>query len=624
MVYRFSGFTLNAAAGTLRRGDEAVRLRPRSFKLLEYLVRHPGQVKSKSELIEAVWGPVAITDDAVAQSVIDIRRALGDKEHELVRTLPRRGYLLDVPVEAVSVAPAQPVPPVRSAGKIWGAVLLVTLAALGTAVLLKERPGPTEASDYAIAVLPFDDLSEAQDLRYFADGISEEILNLLAPLPDLRVIARTSSFAFRDEKPDIQTISERLNVTHVLEGSVRFADGRFRITTQLIETARSGHLWSETYEVPQSDIFAVQDQIAGAVREQLKLALQGPLGRDSRGDIDPEAYRLFLHSKHLIDSGDPFRHDDAEALLQAALALEPDYASAWRELARLHWRRIRPGETMEKDIAETKVLLDRALASDPLDPATLAYYGWHAADFDSDLPRGARMVQRALSIDPQHEDVLRIATTFARVLLSPEDTLVFAERTFENNPLCPICLFNLYRSHLEAGNLDEALTYVLRHRTMFRGGHFSEGLIHLAAGRNAEAMTAFEAEATDPFRNAGLAMAAWRLGLRGQYQNSVGKLEAMVDAVPDAVDERDLFFLLAQVYANSDRFDEAFGALDRYVALNRVTREGKTIRSGIIFLGQLRRPILSPLHDDPRWQQLMAELGIDLAPDQSAFLALTD
>ena len=157
---------------------------------------------------------------------------------------------------------------------------------------------PVAPNDKSIAVLPFADMSAEKNQEYMADGIAEELLNLLAQAPDLKVIARTSSFAFKDQNIDIAEIAKKLNVAHVLEGSVRTSGDKMRITAQLVRTADSTHLWSERYDRPMDDIFAVQDEIANAIVQALQIRLKGgTLNRRAGGTQNLEAYQLYLQGR---------------------------------------------------------------------------------------------------------------------------------------------------------------------------------------------------------------------------------------------------------------------------------------------------------------------------------------
>jgi TolB-like protein/tetratricopeptide (TPR) repeat protein len=187
------------------------------------------------------------------------------------------------------------------------------------------------SADTSIAVLPFIDLSQARDQEYFSDGLSEELLDLLAKVPGLRVIARTSSFSFKGKDADVATIARTLNVSHVLEGSVRKSGNTLRITAQLIRAADSSHLWSETFDREAGDIFKVQDEIAGAVVGALRLKL---LGASAQQAVSPEAHDLVLRGRQSYNEASVEGFARSEEMFRKAIALEPNYAAAHAGLAR--------------------------------------------------------------------------------------------------------------------------------------------------------------------------------------------------------------------------------------------------------------------------------------------------
>ena len=193
-------------------------------------------------------------------------------------------------------------------------------AAIAPAAAPSRDAATPVTSDMSIAVLSFVDMSQARDQEYFSDGLAEEVMNLLAQLPQLRVIARTSSFSFKGKGTDVATIGRTLGAAHVLEGSVRKAGDRLRVTAQLIRTGDSSHLWSQTFERELTDIFQVQDEIAGAVVAQLKLTLLG--ARAKMRKTDPRAYELFLQAMDVARKGQADRQDKMIALLQEALAID--------------------------------------------------------------------------------------------------------------------------------------------------------------------------------------------------------------------------------------------------------------------------------------------------------------
>jgi TolB-like protein len=184
----------------------------------------------------------------------------------------------------------------------------------------------------SIAVLAFEDMSPEGDQEYLSDGIAEQVLNLLTRIPDLRVISRSSAFSFKGKSVDLPTIAKQLNVAHVLEGSVRRAGDRIRITAQLIEARSDTHLWSQTYDRTLDDIFAIQDEIATAIVERLQVELLTEIPRQQR--VNPEAYMRYMQGRYFTDLG--AGGEEAVSLLKQALAIEPEFVDAWLELHRAY------------------------------------------------------------------------------------------------------------------------------------------------------------------------------------------------------------------------------------------------------------------------------------------------
>ncbi len=186
-----------------------------------------------------------------------------------------------------------------------------------------------------MAVLPFVNLSKDEDQEYFSDGLTEELLNVLAKNPKLQVTSRTSAFSFKGTKTDIKTVAEKLNVTHVLEGSVRKAGNQIRITAQLIEVSTDSHLWSQTYDRQMENIFAVQDDIATSVSSALKVTLEG--GHTIKAQqTNPEAYNAYLQGRHFYDRRMKEDLEKAIGYYEQALKIDPNYARAWIGLSTVH------------------------------------------------------------------------------------------------------------------------------------------------------------------------------------------------------------------------------------------------------------------------------------------------
>ena len=231
--------------------------------VLQVLLENHGRLVSKGELHDQVWGQKAVTDDSLAQCLVEIRRALHDTDKSLVRTLPRRGYRFEADVSigtpsATATRRSSSFSLARRAAVVAG---LILAAWLGWSYWAEPDPSPS------IAVLPFDDLSAGQDLQFITDGLAEDVLNTLAQYPEISVVARTSSFAYPTGSSDLKTIARALNVEFIVEGSIRdVSDGVFRIVAQLIETDSGTHVWSEAFEVGVADLAAVHERISNEIR----------------------------------------------------------------------------------------------------------------------------------------------------------------------------------------------------------------------------------------------------------------------------------------------------------------------------------------------------------------------
>ncbi len=288
--------------------------------------------------------------------------------------------------------------------------------------------------DRSVAVLPFVDMSAGKDQEYFADGISEELLNLLAKVPQLRVIARTSSFSFKGKEADIAEIAQKLKVANVLEGSVRKSGDKLRITAQLIRASDSSHLWSQTYDRTMTDVFTVQDEIAAAVVEQLKVTLLGaaPKARVT----DPKAYALFLQARELSRQYSAASLEQAIALYKQALGIDPAYAPAWDGLAVAYFGQMDLGVlTIDQGFPLGKEAIQKALEHDPsFAPA----YGTQAI-FDAiigrDYPAAVQHLERGLALDPANIDIIGIAAAVARRLGRLDLAIALGEYKVAHDPV---------------------------------------------------------------------------------------------------------------------------------------------------------------------------------------------
>jgi adenylate cyclase len=399
---------------------------------------------------------------------------------------------------------------------------------LGRSAALEEQLGAK-----SIVVLPFTNMSPDPDQAYFADGIAEELLNLLARIPELRVISRTSAFAFKDKDVGIREIAEQLTVSHVLEGSVRRSGDRIRITAQLIEARSDTHLWSETYERTLDDVFAIQDEIAGHVVEALKLELLGEVPRSKR--VDPQAYALFMQARQLLQ--DSWNNNSrVNDLARRALEIDPGYADVWTVIAWLNYRcavdrresadpfcqPLTPDEALRRHDAA----LDEALRLDPDNATAHAYRAFHHGMRSNDWQGAAEIYQRAVALDPTKTDVLRPVMIFANTIGRPDVAIRIGRYLQLQDPLCGVCTYQLMVSYQLARRLAEA--EVLARDAIAAGAPLEHvlGKVLLLAGRPAEALEVFSRLPEDSrrIRLAGEAMALHSLGRRADSRAALDAL----------------------------------------------------------------------------------------------------
>lgn len=338
-------------------------------------------------------------------------------------------------------------------------VLALAVFAVERFVLLPDRVQqaeiPREVTEtvvqQSIAVLPFVNMSSDPEQEYFSDGLSEEILNLLAKMPELKVIARTSSFAFKGTNEDVRIIGEKLGVAKLLEGSVRKSGDQVRITAQLVNASDGAHVWSDTYTRSMTDVFALQDEIAGAIIDELEVHVAN---RPNRGQPteNTDAYALYLKAR---DSINEFEHIGAREALLQAIELDPDFAEAYQLLAVANWwyTLYVPAEEGRKLTHEAAA---KALEIDPDLPFAKAM--WSDSLEDVSWAQNISNFEQVVRDDPSNTFALDILTYYLQETGYFREALHFAERYVELDPLAGLAHARLSESLTAVGRRDEALT----------------------------------------------------------------------------------------------------------------------------------------------------------------------
>ena len=451
----------------------------------------------------------------------------------------------------------------------------------------------TNPDDKSIAVLPFINMSSDPEQEYFSDGITEEVLNLLAKTPELKVTSRSSVFSLKGQPIDIPTVAAKLGVAHILEGSVRKAGKRVRITAQLIEAGSDVHMWSETYDRELDDIFAIQDEIASEVVKALQIQLLGEAPSATSTNI--EAYKLYLRGNHFTNLGTRESWESSVTAYQEAIALDANFAPPWEGLSTVLSYQAWSGftDTQEAMEASRQAAMRALELDDELAVAWTAlakiqlYYDW-------DWARAEVTTRTALKYGSQNAHVLRSATWVALALGETEQALSLAQLAVDLDPLDRDSLRNLGTTYWALSQLeDEERVYrqiielypeVVSVKswlaaTLTRQGNPEEGLQYLD----------FDSENR------------WQQAMSTIVLHSLGRHEEEQPIRQKIIDEKGRYwaFGVALTYAWHGDPDRAFEWLD--IAFKQKDR----YMSQLIF-----NPWLAPLHDDPRWEKILDKVGL--------------
>jgi TolB-like protein/Tfp pilus assembly protein PilF len=562
---------------------------------------------SANQWLDASTGPLELIFPALVESVRN--HTAGEAEH--VRNAA--GAL----GAAAAGTPAVKREPSSHWGKRATAVALTALVA-GLVYLLLDKfwfsnpaatqnpaaqtmpatPAAPAIAEKSIAVLPFVDMSEKKDQEYFSDGLSEELIDLLTQIPDLRVPARTSSFYFKGKSEDIQTIAKRLLVANVLEGSVRKSGDHLRVTAQLIRAANGYNLWSTTYDRQFDDVFKLQDEIAGAVVGALKLKLLAPPTLSNRQTTNPEAYNQYLIGRYLFAGGDWNVDRKAAAAFQAAVDLDPNYALAWAGLAEARFEAAEVSPSVARLISERREaqsLVDKAIALQPDLADGYAARGRMRAWGQWDFQGAADDFRHALALEPENGEIL---IRYSQAVLLPrgrlDEAVAVAQKALKVDPLNGafwrhLGVLLLFRGDPTAGAVALQRSLDIYPEQSNTAAFLAYAL--LLQGQPANALLMSQRATAEPFRLQGAALAEHDLGRTTEAQRHLNELIARSSA--------DAAYQIAEVYAWIGDKDLAFQWLD---TAYRQHDGGLTIVKA--------DPLLRSLRSDPRFTALLQKMGL--------------
>lgn len=517
---RFGDFVLDTSRYELRKGDTLIRLQPKTFEVLRFFVCNSGRLIEKDELFRAVWPGVIVTENSLTRCIKDLRKALGDDatHPRYIETIARKGYRFAVTPQAVAdndelspnastqadfVATAvhhsapQTRPPAHGqARSVQRAFLIVTAVGIIAAVaimIFRREAEPIQSTPVpAIAVLPFANLSSEPETQFFADGVAEDLLDLFAHIPNLRVAARTSSFAFRAVERDVKVIGRELGVDWVLEGSVRREADNIRVTVQLISTHSGYHAWSGRYDRKYTDLFAVQDEISRAVVAQVVPRVEPASSPPSAmASTNFDAHLSFMIGRDQLNRRPIGWHAKALAAFDRAIEIDPKFARAHAGKAIVEalgsLRVAAPVAGMQR----AKLAADRATQLDPTLALGHAARGLILLNEDVDLRAAEDALRHALKLDPTLSNAYNWLNIVLRLQGQHAEALRQLEKGLEVDPLNPALLGNRGANLQAMGRPDEALIVyrrLLQLPERVAAAHISLSGLHYSRGELTEAL----------------------------------------------------------------------------------------------------------------------------------------
>ena len=432
MNYRFGPYFVDTGRLELKCSNDVIPVQPQVFSLLVFLIENCDRVVSKDEIIENVWNGRIVGDGTLNSRINALRRALGDDgvTQSMIKTMPRQGF--------------------RFVGTVEVSNIKIGSSLEGTLIPLSEA---------SIAVLPFVNISADREQDYFADGLTEDLITDLSKIPELFVIARNSSFSYRNSPKKVSEIGQELGVVHVLEGSVRKAGHHIRINAQLIDTKSGGHVWAERYDSDVQNIFDVQDEIAAKIIAALHINLTGA-SSGNRSTHSVEAYELSLKGRAKFFMFSPETNKECIELLDQAIAIDPAFSNAWAEQVfpyQSGWSFVWAGYDDGLTIAEAKA--ERAVELGPQSSLAHSRLGW-VQTFLRKPDLSIKSFERAIELDPNNADT---HTWFCEALNyagQPIRALEAGEKSLSFDPVAPPnCLHHIGHAYFLMGDLEKAAEY---------------------------------------------------------------------------------------------------------------------------------------------------------------------
>lgn len=618
-VFRFADIEVREQEFRLIRAGQVIPIEPKAFRVLLLFLRNPQKLITKEELLDAVWSDAAVTENSLTRSIAVLRKALGDDPHcnRYIETIATLGYRWVCKVEVFEDSSGEPQKAEKPPGnpsdakkthlrpiRVWvwalasGTLLVLCLAGTAWWRARHAVPKSPQVATASIAVLPFNDLSLNHDQEYFSDGLTEELLNQLTKIPNLKVAGRRSALQFKGKNEDLRIIGQKLNVANVLEGSIQREGSRIRVIAQLVKADDGFNLWSESYDNDLRDIFALQDNIARSVAVALQLKLRAGAPSASvppRETTKLEAYEAFLHARYFAHMNDKNSQEKALAYANNAIHLDPAYAPTYALRASIL---VQAGGMLWIDPAQSakdaRRDAEKAIALDPGLADGYRVLSYIEAEPELNCRAAEVSLEKARQLAPGDTDILVRGGMLAMCLGRQEQAVELLRSALLLDPLRPLEYMNLAQNLRDLGRYEEAHEIIEKALDLNPNQimiHEIRGEVYLAQGRPSEALEEMKKEPSDWLRDLGEALAYSALGQRQQSDEALARLISQ--------HQGDCAYQIAQVYGFRGEVDQAFTWLNRAYAQHDPGFEW--------FKTDLK---LNSLRADPRYVQMLKKLNL--------------
>ncbi len=609
--FRLGDWSVDPSSGTVTRGQANVRLEPKVMEVLLQLAGRPGEVLSKNELIDAVWPDSIVGEAALSRCISELRRALGDdaRAPQYIETLPKRGYRLLAGVRAVpGREPARKAvaPPLRSSRSRQVLLAGTIAAALFAAWWAARPPSRAPGNIETLAVLPLRALSDDPEQRFFAEGLTNQLITQLATVRMLRVVSGLAARQARDADAPLRSIASSLRVDAIIDGTVQQSSGRILVSLELAHGSTDEIVWAGTYQEARGDLLEIEQEIAIQATREITLALTLRAGAPERPTVEvAEARQALDRGRRLAARATPVDAIRSLQEFRQALSIDPEYAEAWAELAEvqamLGWNNWSDPATA---YAEARAAAYAALDRNPRIASAHAVLAAVAAELNQDWPEAERQFLTALQLDPRSPVVLERYGRYLRRLDRIGEALELSGRAVDSdNATIPLLLSHAW-SLVLSGEYDAALEFVGRALELDDdSGQVYTVLcsIQNLQERYEDALSACRRAAAAPGHDLDLGALGYAYARAAQPERALGVMDELWGAGDETV---------TALAAATIRL--GLGETDAALTLLELAAERRSLRLAAI----LEDPYLRQLRDKTRFKALLAGMALPLGDDQ--------